>query len=191
MEEVNARINFLKTILKGSKALGQNKFNSELFAIHLRKILELIAFGSLIANKEKYSQAHKHFDSHWNAKDMLAYLEEVNPDFYPAPLKIGSIGMNGEKNLDFVIKGFLRKDQFVSLYNRCGGLLHTQNPFSSKKIPKLNTTDVKKWVALIQELLAFHRARLFGATEGWLVVMQHESDGKVHAFPFHALPDPP
>lgn len=191
MQEIKERINLLETIHTGKMSLGNNKFDSEFLAIQLRKILELIAFGSLIANKEQYAQAHNNFDSHWNAKDMLKYLEAVNPDFYPAPLKVASIGTNGEKNLDFIKKGFLTKEQFVSLYDKCGGLLHTQNPFSAKKAQRLNITDFKKWVALIQKLLAFHRARLFGATEGWLVVMQHESDGKVHAFPFHGLPGQP
>lgn len=191
MEEVKARITLLDSVIAGSISFGRSDFETELFAVHFRKILELIVFSSMVANKGQYSNAHKNFASHWNAKEMLDHLESINPEFYPSPMKVASISVDGVKNLQFLQYGFLTKKQFISLYNRCGGALHTKNPYSSKLSSSLDKSDAKKWISHIQKLLWFHRARMFGESEGWIVVMQHETDDQVHAFPFHALPSQP
>ena len=49
-------------------------------------MLEGIAFASLSANKDKYSEIHANFSKHWRAKDMLAVMDTVNPGFYPQPI---------------------------------------------------------------------------------------------------------
>lgn len=191
MEEVKTRLALINSVLAGSISLGRPDFDAELFAVHFRKTLELIAFASMIANKDQYSSIHKNFSSHWNAKEMLDHLEKINPEFYPAPMKVANINNDGVKNLQFIQHGFLTKNQFISLYNQCCGSLHTRNPYSTKSNLALVKLDAKKWISHIQKLLAFHRARMFGTSEGWLVVMQYETDGQVHAFPFQALPNHP
>jgi hypothetical protein len=187
MEEVKSRIAFLESVLEGLISLGRNDFDAELLAVHIRKILELIAFSSMIANKDQYSLLHQNFAKHWNAKDLLDRLESINPDFYPLPVKIESVNSEGVKNLQPIEKKYLTKNQFISLYDRCSSLLHTKNPYSDKTVAPFDKADAKKWIFHIQKLLAFHRARMFGNTEGWLIVMQHESDGRVHGFPFLAV----
>ena len=51
--------------------------------LQFRKILELIAMGSLAANKEIFSQFHEKFSTYWNAKYIIKDIEKLNPEFYP------------------------------------------------------------------------------------------------------------
>src|ERR1700731_738919 len=71
----------------GNASTGFEAIDKELVFLQLRKILELLAFASLTANREKYAAAHKKFATFWRAKDMLQDLEKVNPDFYPRPVQ--------------------------------------------------------------------------------------------------------
>src|ERR1035437_3686805 len=61
-------------------------FDIELIFVQFRKVLELIAFSSLTANKDKYSVAYANFGVHWKAKSMLQAVGKLNPNFYPVPL---------------------------------------------------------------------------------------------------------
>ena len=81
MEEIRLRLGVVQAL--GNKTFSTNYVHSEqqLAFLQFRMCLELIAFGSLIANQAAYSAAYKDFSSHWRAKKMLEYLEKVNADF--------------------------------------------------------------------------------------------------------------
>lgn len=187
MQEIKYRLTLIRSLLLNQISLGSEGFNVELIFLQLRKILEIIAFSSIVANKDKYEAAYKSFASHWNATYMLKDLERVNPDFYPKPVFIKNVGENGEKNLDFLKQGFITKNEFLKLYEICGRVLHATNPYSTKGTKIDIKYTVNQWLDRIEKLLDFHRAKMIGTTSGWLVVMNYETDGKVHAFPFEAL----
>ena len=86
MEEVRDRINLVRSVGEHNITTGREVFDVELVFVQLRKVLELIAFASLTANKDKYCAAHANFATHWRAKSMLEELEKINPDFYPMPI---------------------------------------------------------------------------------------------------------
>src|SRR5580704_5755160 len=86
MARIRHRINVVQTIMAGATPVGGTDQTAELIFVQFRKALEEIAFASLSANKEKYSEVHANFSRHWRAKDMLAVMDKVNPDFYPVPL---------------------------------------------------------------------------------------------------------
>jgi len=186
MEEAKLRLGLIQSILARSISVGREDFDAELIFIQLRKTLELIAFASMSANKTKYAEAYNKYSSHWNAELMLKDLERVNADFYPVPIKVLNIGENGVKNLGFVQDGFLTKEEFVKLYNLCGRALHARNPYSTKDPVIQLGHSLEEWASRIQKLLSFHRARMVANTEGWIVTLHNNSDGKVHAFPFQA-----
>lgn len=54
--------------------------------LQLRKMLELIAFSSLIANINVYSKQYNKFATHYNAHLMFKDMKRVNADFYPKPI---------------------------------------------------------------------------------------------------------
>jgi len=190
MEEVKSRLAVIEVELNKPNSHAVDLY-SEILAIQFRKVLEAIAFGSLIANRGKYSLAYANYSNHWNAKILLENLETINPNFYPIPLKPPILRHDGSKHFDLVKKGYLTKEQFVSLYTDCGSILHTHNPYKLRKPKQISPDAAKKWVKLIRGLLNIHLARLVEAVEGWAVVMQDQRDNKVHAFQFQELDNAP
>jgi hypothetical protein len=69
MEEVRQRVTLVHSILTRSVSTGYPAFDLETTFLQLRKILEVIAFASLTANKDVYSAAYATFATHWNAAD--------------------------------------------------------------------------------------------------------------------------
>src|SRR5437867_2769143 len=86
MARIRDRIILLDKIMSGAINFSHQDLMAELIFLQFRKILEEIAFASLSANREKYSEVHVNFSKHWRAKDMLAAMDKVNPNFYPIPL---------------------------------------------------------------------------------------------------------
>src|SRR3989442_14231436 len=117
MQEVRARLKLIESVTAKQLTTGQPFSDVEFVFLQLRKILELIAFASLSANKEQYSAAHAKFATHWNAKRMLADLEKVNPDFYPTPSAPPVIYPTPSaiqmKHVPAIADGFLTKDDFI------------------------------------------------------------------------------
>jgi len=92
MGVIRDRMNAVSAIMAGQIHIGVpghaclKDQTAELIFVQFRKVLEGIAFASLSANKDKYSEVHANFLRHWRAKDMLAVMDTINPNFYPMPL---------------------------------------------------------------------------------------------------------
>jgi hypothetical protein len=86
MEEIKLRMNVVEFFISGKGHALYEPPTIESTTLQLRKILELIAFGSLVANKDSYSAVYAKVSKTWNAGDLLRELEDVNPEFYPAPV---------------------------------------------------------------------------------------------------------
>lgn len=109
MEELLPRFRLARAVFNKELTLGQINLDVELVFLQFRKILEQIAFASLVANKDAYSAARKNFATDWRAPKILKYLEAVNPHFYPEPLKIASQSSEGGRrrlNLQRLSDGF-------------------------------------------------------------------------------------
>ena len=177
MEEVRDRLKLVKSVTSRRLTTGRDFADAEFVFVQLRKILELIAFASLTANKEKYSAAHAKFATHWNAKRMLADLEKVNPDFYPMPLGKPQLQADGTKHFPAVSGKFLAKDDFILLYDKCGEILHARNPFTDKP-PTIDVLyPVTEWLSLIHKLLDIHLMHLVGGNK-WVIFIPDE--GEIH-----------
>ncbi len=182
MEDVKARLQLIRRFTAGEVLVGSNQFTYECVSVQIRKVLESIAFASLCANKEKYSEVHTDFAKHWRAKVLLQALDRVHPDFYPIPMKHSYTRPDGTKHLDRIDDGFLTRDNFVFLYNKCSEAIHTRNPFSQAE-PKIDFVhSIDEWVSKISVLLQLHLMRLAGIAEVWLVSMHEPSDGRVHGY---------
>jgi hypothetical protein len=144
--------------------------------LQFRKILELVAFASLTANKDVYSAAYAEFATHWNAKRMLGYLEKVNADFYPIALEPFITTAEGMKHFPRAAGGFMTKEEFVTLYNTCGKVLHARNPFSTEDPVIQIGYRAEQWVSRIQKLLAVHVIALVSG-DRWVIIIP--SEGKI------------
>jgi hypothetical protein len=152
--------------------------------LQFRKILELIAMASLIANKELYSNEYKNFASHWNARRMLESLEHLNPDFYPKPIIEEDSGSKLVDKED----GFLTREDFVTLYNACGAIMHTDNPYGDQTNYDDYFSQITKWRKLIIGLLNNHKIHLLNDPNMYVIHMREAHDSKVHGYTFTPTP---
>jgi hypothetical protein len=179
---LKVRLALVRRIASGEVNAGSELFNYELAAVSLRKSLELIAFGSLTANKDAYSQVHESFAQDWNAKKLLKKLAAINPDFYPKPVWVVSDEPGPPRHLhfDFVQDGFMSRDEFIELYDRCSEVIHHRNPFEGLE-PIAFRFSVTEWAGRVENLLNMHLVRLAGSPEIWLVRLNVGEDNHVHA----------
>ena len=176
MEEVKHRVGLVRSLLTGSVSMGYPAFATETVFLQFRKILELVAFASLTANKDVYSAAYDEFATHWNAKRMLGYLEKVNPEFYPIALEPFVTTADGMKHFPALDDGFMTKEEFVTLYNICGKVVHARNPFSTEDPVIQIGYSVEQWISRIQKLLSVHVIALVSG-DRWVIVIPTE--GKI------------
>lgn len=132
--EIKRRIKVIDHIGQGKLHVLYPATSVETAALQFRKVVELIAFSSLIANKNIYSEIHTKFSKHWNAKLILQDLERIHPDFYPQPIHQMPTDKPGIQS-EFVPRNndYLTKEQLIELYDECGGLLHAENPLENKQ----------------------------------------------------------
>ena len=181
MEEVKARMNLVLGFLSSHRSTGSEITNTEFVCLQVRKILELIALGSIAPNKAKHAEHREKFHKDWNARTILRDLERINPDFYPVPVKqIQSTIAGVDHHFENVSSGFLTKSDFLKVYKKCGGVLHAENPFGQKRDLGAVRRQFPKWVNQITTLLRTHRIRLIDSSKIWVVVMEHPHDKKVH-----------
>lgn len=181
MARIRHRINVVQAILSGGIKIGHADQTAEMIFVQFRKALEEIAFASLSANKQKYSEVHANFSKHWRAKDMLEVMDTVNPNFYPIPLPAPIEIAPGHKHFsEPLTDGFLTRDDFIFLYKCSSEALHTRNPYREGD-PTINIKyTVAEWVARFQRLLSWHCATLLNE-DRWFVNVPQE--GNVHVYP--------
>jgi hypothetical protein len=181
MEEIKERTALIEKFIQSNSTFGKELYDYELISLHLRKILELIALSSLVANKALYLATHKKLVQ-WSTKRLVEHLEKINPDFYPVPMKIvllGTIGENNHWQIEKLENGFLTKEDFEKLYGLCCDVLHVWSPYDERD-RKINfEIHLSQWLEKIKSLLNMHYIQL---VEGdvWLIRMANDKN-KVQA----------
>jgi len=195
MEAIKRRTAAIKK-LSEIAATGQisPEIATESIYLQFRKILELIAMSSLVANKQAMKKVNQSMMKKlWRGSEILKRIERINPDFYPVPL-IEKPHPDPIVKTDLVDKtdGFLSRAEFRRLYNLCGSFMHADNPLGRKK------TDYEalwkkgpEWQNKIMELLGCHKIRLVDQDGFYLVHMNEERDGRVHMYQFAKLHSDP
>jgi len=185
MEEIKKRVAVVNGFLHGDCYTMYKATTLECVGLQIRKILELIALGSLVVNVNEYSKQHKNFYKHWNGGEILKKLENINPDFYPTPInEKSSANPEIKSHLEDVKNGYLTKDDFIKLYGRCGNIAHADNPFGSKVNCAYYEKQIPEWLKKITNLLNSHTIRLVSDENMYLIHMREERDGKVHGYTF-------
>jgi hypothetical protein len=191
MEEVKRRMAVIDFFLAGQGHAIYLPTTIESACLQLRKVLELVVFGSLIANKEAYSNAYSDFASHCHGGKLLKSLERVNPDFYPKPVIESPVEVPGvlhqlkDRNPDF-----LAKTDFEEVYGRCGVIMHSSNPFGHPINYDYYKENLPRWRTEILNLLNNHQIKLVGEIGFWLIHMKENQDDKVHFYKFSPASKP-
>lgn len=188
MTEVKHRTSTIQNMLNGTHTTGDAATDAEFMCLQIRKILELIAMGSIVANKEEFEATCNKFNNYWNARLILQDIERLNPDFYPKSLveirlETGSVKSRIEEKTN----GFLTRDEFVKVYEKCGKFMHSYNPYGSLHDTDYYIANIPVWLNKIIGLLNCHLIRLLGATNFFLIHMQEDGDDKVHGYNFGML----
>jgi hypothetical protein len=154
MAEIKARSRLVKEVGEGHAGAFARPARVEFVYLQFRKILELIAMGSLLANSKAFAQVQSKIQHYWNAKDLLKDIQGINPDFYPRPIIQKPSQRPGVK-MDWLDRpdDYLTKDRFVTLYDKCGGILHARNPFAPKQDHPMLEQAAPKWYLWIVNLL--------------------------------------
>jgi len=189
MKEIKLRINVVDHLSFGSGNALFVPTTVECIYLQLRKVLELVAFGSLIANKNLYSQVHGDFAKHWNARLLVRDLHRVNPNYYPRAIH-EVVHEDPAKGTNFVDRqDSLSELEFVQLYERCGRFLHADNPFGSKADWEQYRKEIVQWRQKLLNLLSSHTIRLVDEARFYLVHMKETGDEEVHWYEFQRVED--
>jgi hypothetical protein len=159
--------------------------NIECVYLQLRKILELIALGSLVANKVAFSKVYSEFSKYWNAQYLLRDIERINPEFYPKPIIEKPGTKPGVKSdLELKVTGFLTKEDFLKLYEKCGKIMHAGNPYGTQVDYSYYEKSIQDWLTKITGLLSSHLIKLVNDPNLYLIHMKDGKDGLVRHYVF-------
>lgn len=184
MMEILKRVSIIRRIIDKKISLNTENQNIEICYLNFRKILEHIAFSSLIANEEKYSKIQKNYRKFYKAKKILEEISKLNKNFYPKPVNLNL--ESSIKHASFINYCALNKEQpleineFEDLYDISSNIIHIHNPFSRKDYINL-MYSTEKWLRKICALLNQHMIQFIDSNDWWLVVMSGE-DGKPHVY---------
>lgn len=186
MEEIKKRTEVVHGFLRREMHAKYLQTTVESICLQVRKILELIALASLVANKSEYEKHRNNFQRDWNAKRILATLDKANPKFYPIPSEQLISPETGQVvEVIPITSGYLSRADYEDLYDECSDILHASNPFSSEQQKTQSFLDnTPEWMKKIRILLNHHQVQLIDDKVQLWVLMKAKSDGKVHVYEF-------
>ena len=181
MDEIKRRTAVILSFLEGKLTTGFIQTDVETVCLQMRKILELVALGSLVANKKEYSLQYEKFENHWHATRILEDIEAINPQFWPVPTEQVIDPSTGKvKTTIPVTDGFLTRDDLVSIYEQISAVLHAENPYRQKLDLERIRSEMGIWVTRIVNLLNHHQIQLVNPDLQIWVVMRGKDDDRVH-----------
>ena len=182
MTEAKQRLGLIRQLDAGEFSTTRTEFDVELACLNLRRVLELVAFSSLAANRSAYSRHHSDFHIHWKAEKILKKLESIHPAFFPVPMT-----EPGTHMVPLEERGLMRAD-FTELYDITSDVIHAWNPFRAEH-PQVNLIRTPRaWAELIWELLSVHMLTIAESEKRFIVQMHHPDDGQVHVYVIEPLP---
>lgn len=174
MWECRYRVETLRDFTSGKTHCTYLQTTIEAEALQLRKLLELIAFSSLVSYQEAYRSVRNDIAKDWHAARILRKIENINPEFYPVPID----GFD-RKGWHRVQGGYLTRKQFERLYDKCGAMLHSQNPFSKGKSSLAFHKKVPEYLDRIETLLSEHLVELAESRELIHVIAPMEENAPI------------
>jgi hypothetical protein len=112
-----------------------------------------------------------------NPRQVRHKLRKVNPDFFPVPMSAPYEGAPRHKQAGPSLALSVTEGELVDLYNICGRILHSRNPFSTSDATHQIGSTVDEWLGRLEGLLRWHRIQLVNGAL-WLVNMPE--GGNVH-----------
>jgi hypothetical protein len=154
MEEAKYRLLTIDTALRGKTGLPTGAVH-ELCFLQLRMLCEWIALGCLVAHGDikDIGKLKKTYE----APKIIRRLKHFHGGFYPRAAKQTKTGP--ELYDAIALKdGFLTKRELMTLYGRCGAILHrgVLDGFSPLRYGEAEFKEVVTWKKKIEVLLGYH-----------------------------------
>lgn len=189
MLEIRHRASAVAALEYPSREVIPDFIRVELLVMQIRKILEIIALSSMVANEKDYLETYDKIEKHYHAKKILRFVKKLNPDFYPKPVSHTKTG-DSTHHLEWKNEqdgSYLTIKEFEKLYDRCGALMHAHNPYSAPKDYAEYESSIRKWMTKIEGLLHAHVIKLVNDNNYYLIHM-NSPDGKPHGFVLSPIP---
>ena len=156
MQEIKERMIYMHPIMQRRYCsdIYFSKIDLEICCLQIRKMLELMALGSLVMHKIYFNKAASIFAKAWNAKYIIRDIKRMNPCYFPRAI---SPEVDGPDNaIQDIFENVLHEDLFIKIYDKCGKVLHTPNPLGSKTDYQYYYDNLVKWADLIFNTLRNH-----------------------------------
>lgn len=147
MTDVLRRIHAVERILGAKKPrLLDSNIDDDSMWLQIRKIVELVTFGGITADEERYAalraeDASPDYTQDWKVNKILPRLVSITPHYLPIPINAGKRMKDGLVSFDEV--GPERTSaKFIEIYNRAGNYLHIANPFSPMKASEVEHAKI-------------------------------------------------
>ncbi len=184
MALIKKRQSVIDNVLNKRTTTGYRYSDVEICVLEIRKIIELIAMGSMVSNIEEYSKLHDKYQNDWNARFIFNDIERINPHFYPEPI---TIDKSGEHDRFVPISsGYLTKEEAIKVYEKCNAFLHEDNPFHAAHDVAYYEKGIPIWNSKIITLLNRHLVHIYDDYM-YFVIMQSEKDGNPWGNVFEAI----
>lgn len=136
-------------------------FVKEICFLQFRMMCELLALGCLAAHGD--IEGSKRLAKVWEADKIMNQLEKLNPHFYP--IAVIKQKTDGGFHIEPRKIHPLPKDQMLSLYYKCGAILHKGNTkkILSEQIPiQVRYPDITATAQKFRDLITDHMILIKG-----------------------------
>lgn len=185
MTEIRHRADAISAMQVPNREYVPDFVRVECLVLQVRKILELVALGSLVFNVNKYKEAYASIEKHSNARLIIRDLEKINPEFYPRPAEVSKSPQEGVNHHMKIIENpddsYLCINEFIKIYEKCGGIMHAQNPYGSSRDYGWYESNIRGWMEKISNLLKIHVIRLVDDENHYLIQV-NAPDGQAHGY---------
>jgi hypothetical protein len=188
MEEIKRRTDVVARLMKlhaaGHSMTGYIETDIDTVYLQVRKIIELVMFACIVANKPAGLALNKLLRKGYEIEKIKSELRRFNLQFFPVPkLEDGTDagGIRRVKDLTKDVRAFMEESEIFQAYGVAGNFLHSKREYqyggdeAKIKILQRGFDCINQLVALLNH----HWTRL-AADAFFAVVMQGKEDGKVH-----------
>ena len=186
---IRKRFDVIKQIGMGP----QSDFSiAETAAFHLRKIIEAIAFGALVACENGIKAIPKDAKGQWNADVIFARLEKRGLSVFPSPsvIRAATAAEIQEHRVKATVEGQperrLSSQELRSIYRETHRWLHERNPYVWKSVDI--AADVETLWNNIQAVWRFVERHFIGiAGEAFFCTLIDSADGQTKVVPLSKI----
>jgi hypothetical protein len=131
LTEINDRLKI--SALAEKDARFDVRSRAEIMAMQVRKVIEMVVFFSLIANRSEYEKVQANFARHrimTGPGGILSAIEKLNPNFLPVPITLlGPPEPEGQAYVEETVGEFLTKERIEKIFVDCSEMIHVPNPY--------------------------------------------------------------